>query len=137
MFSSVFISIAVAHDIKWDSGIRKMFWCSNSPYCWERPHYAQKNIKFLSSLSSNYCYRFGSSYRRCSIKILFLKILQNSQETTGAWVSLISFRAQPATLLKKRLTEIFPDEFCEIFQNIFLQNTSGNLTATGLEPRTT
>ena len=127
MFSSVFISIAVAHDIKWDSGIRKIFWCSNSPYCWERPPCAQKNVKFLSSLSSNYCYRFGSSYRRCSIKILFLKFLQNSQETTGARASLRSFKSQPTTLLKKRLwLRYFLMNFAKFFKTSFYRTPSGN-----------
>ena len=31
---------------------------------------------------------------------------------------------EPVTLLKKRLAQLFPFEFCEIFKNIFLQDTS-------------
>ena len=32
-----------------------------------------------------------------------------------------------ATLLKETMTQVFPSEFCEISQNTFLQNNSGQL----------
>ena len=51
--------------------------------------------------------------RRCSVKKVFLKISQNSQERTCARVSV------PATLLKKRLTQAFSSELWEFFKNTF------------------
>ena len=45
-----------------------------------------------------------SSHQTCSLKKVFLEILQNLQENTCARVSfLIKLQAPPATLLKKRL----------------------------------
>ena len=51
---------------------------------------------------------------RCSIKKVFLKISQNSQEITCARV---------ATLLKKTLVQLFPSKFFEIFKNTFFHRT--------------
>ena len=48
--------------------------------------------------------------RRCSVKKVFLKILQNSQESTWVRASL---------LIKRALAELFSCEFCEIFKNNF------------------
>ena len=42
--------------------------------------------------------------QRCSVKKVFLEILQNSQENTFARVSFLKqLQAQPVTLLKKKL----------------------------------
>ena len=55
-----------------------------------------------------------NSHLRCSIKKLFLKILQNSQESTCAE----SQSLRPATLLKKEtLAQVFSWEFCENFKS--------------------
>ena len=69
------------------------------------------------------------SQRRCFIKKLFLKILQNSQEKTCARVSFwYSCRLNPATLLKKRLQHrCFCVNFIKYLITHFLQNTSGRL----------
>ena len=64
---------------------------------------------------------YRSNNRRCSVKIVFLEVSQNSQENTCARASfLIKLQAfkvaslRPETLLKKRLWHrCFPDDcFC-------------------------
>ena len=45
--------------------------------------------------------------RRCSVKKVFLEILQNSQENTCNFTK------------KETLAQVFPGEFCEISKNIF------------------
>ena len=62
---------------------------------------------------------FRSSHRRCSIKKVFFKISQNSQENICAKVSFI---------LKRRLWHrCFPVNFAKVLRTPFLQNTSGQL----------
>ena len=65
----------------------------------------------------------------CSVKKIFLKISQNSQENTSTRVSfLIKLQAPPATLLKKRLlNRCFPVNFAKFLTTLFLQNTPGRL----------
>ena len=66
---------------------------------------------------------YRSSHQRRSIKKVFLKILQISQENTCA-----SCRLQACNFIKKKtLAQMLSCEFCEIFKNTFLQNTSGRL----------
>ena len=63
-----------------------------------------------------------SSHLRSSIKKLFLKISQNSQENTCVGVSiLIKFTClRPATLSKKDTpTQVFSCEFSEFFRTLF------------------
>ena len=60
--------------------------------------------------------RYRSSHRRCSVKMVFLKILQNSQENCRHACNFIK---------KETLAQVFSCEFCEISKNIFLQNTPG------------
>ena len=58
--------------------------------------------------------------RGCSVKMVFLEISQDSEENTCARDSdLINF------IKKESLAQVFSSEFCEIFRNTFLQNTSG------------
>ena len=59
--------------------------------------------------------------RRCSVKKVFLKISQNSQENTCARVSfLMKLQAQTCNFTKKEaLIQIFSCEFCEFFKNNF------------------
>ena len=52
---------------------------------------------------------------RCSVKTLFLKVLQKNQSLFFNKVA--GFR--PATLLKKRLAQMFPCEFRETFNSFF------------------
>ena len=53
-----------------------------------------------------------SSHRRCSIRKLFLKILQYPQETPVL---------ESATLLKMIPTPVFSCEYCEIFNTTYLE----------------
>ena len=58
--------------------------------------------------------------RRCSVKKVFLEILQNSQENTYARVSfLIKLQTW-----KKALAQVFSCEFCQISKNTFYYKTS-------------
>ena len=61
------------------------------------------------------------------LKNIFLKISQNSQESTCVRVSFLINCRPKAALLKETQTRVFPCEFCEIFKKPFLQNTSGPL----------
>ena len=64
---------------------------------------------------------FKNSHRRCSVKKVFLKISQNSQENTSAEVSFqYNCRPQACNFIKKETpTQVFPREFCETFKNTF------------------
>ena len=77
--------------------------------------------------------RIKSSHRMCSIKTLFLKISQNSQENICARVFFsIKLLAclRPATLLKKTLAQVFSYEFCKILKNTYFTE---NLRTTASE----
>ena len=52
--------------------------------------------------------------QRCSVKKVFLEILQNSQENTCARVSFFK---------KESLAQVFSCEFCEISKNTFFYRT--------------
>ena len=59
--------------------------------------------------------------QRCSVKKVFLKILQNSQENTCARVSFRVAGLMPGTLLKKRLWQrFFSVNFAKILRTPFL-----------------
>ena len=59
--------------------------------------------------------------QRCSVKKVFLKISQNSQENTCARVSLIMLQEPPVTLLKKRLWHMcFPANYAKFLRTPFL-----------------
>ena len=75
-----------------------------------------------------------TNHLRYSIKTGFLKILQNSQESTCAKVSFLmklqasGLRPQACNFIKKEtLVQVLSWEFCEISKDSFLQNTSGRL----------
>ena len=55
---------------------------------------------------------------RCSVKKVFLEILQNSQKNTSARVSSLHQCLRAATL-----AQAFSSEFCEISQNTFFYRT--------------
>ena len=55
---------------------------------------------------------YRSSHPRCSLKRLFLKILQNLLESTCAKVFFLIIK-------KETLAQVFPREFCEIFRYLF------------------
>ena len=54
--------------------------------------------------------------RRCSVKKVFLEILQNSQENNCARVSFFFIK-------KETLAQVFSCEFCEISKNTFYYRT--------------
>ena len=65
--------------------------------------------------------------QRCSVKKMFLQLLQNSQENTCARVSfLIKLQTSVRNFIKKEtLALVLSCQFCEIFNNaFFLQTTS-------------
>ena len=63
--------------------------------------------------------------QRCSVKNVFLEILENSQEKTCATVSfLIKLQAWAYNFIKKEtLTQVFSCEFYEISKNTFSYRT--------------
>ena len=69
---------------------------------------------------------YRSSHQRCSVKKVFLEILQNSQENTCArdsfWIKL-----QAWGLKKSLWHRCFPVNFANCLKAPFLQNTSGRL----------
>ena len=64
-------------------------------------------------------------YRRCSIKKVFLEILQNSQGNTCARASyFIRLQAEACNFIKKEtLAQVFSCEFCKISKNTFFHRT--------------
>ena len=62
--------------------------------------------------------------QRCSVKKVFLKISQNSQENTCASLFLNKVAGATGNFIKKEtLAQMFSCEFCEIFKNIcFTEN---------------
>ena len=62
---------------------------------------------------------------RCSVKKVFLEVLQNSKENTCARSSfLIKLQALACNFIKKEtLTQVFSCEFCEISKNTFSYRT--------------
>ena len=72
---------------------------------------------------SRYYLIIRSSHRMCSVKKVFLEILQNSQENTYARVSFLT-----PTLFQKRLWHrCFLVNFSKFLRTPFLQNTSRRL----------
>ena len=64
--------------------------------------------------------------QRCSVKKVFLKISQNSEENTYVGVSFFNKLAslRPATLFKTETpTHVFSFKFCETFKNTFFWRT--------------
>ena len=70
--------------------------CQELPVCGS-PAYASTDLEKLDAV-----------VRRCYVKKMFLKILQNSQENICVKVE------------KETLAQMFSCEFCEIFKNTFL-----------------
>ena len=70
-----------------------------------------------------------SSHRRCSIKKLFLKISQYSQENTCVGIFfLIKLQPyRPATLLKETPTQVFPVNISKFLRIPILKNTCERL----------
>ena len=71
-------------------------------------------------------YDFKSSDLSCSVKKVFLEILQNSQENTCARDSFL-IKLQAYFIKKESLAQVFSFEFCEVSKNTFFRNTSGRL----------
>ena len=70
-------------------------------------------VKIVKGLTVH-CFR--SSHQKCSVKKVFLEILQNSQESTCKGTAYF--------IKKETQAQFFSCEFCEIFENTILQNTS-------------
>ena len=72
----------------------------------------------------------------CSIKKMFLEILQNSQENTCVRVSfLIKLRAEACNFIKKEaLAQVFSCEFCKISENAFSCRTRPVAASAKKEP---
>ena len=69
-----------------------------------------------------------SSHRRCSVKMLVVKISQNSEKSTCVGVSFkLSCRPVCNLIKKETPTQMFSCEFCKIFWIAFLKNTSERL----------
>ena len=65
--------------------------------------------------------------QRCSVRKMFFKISQDSQENTCDRVSFfISYRPEACNFIKKEtLAQVLPGNFANLFRTSFLQNTSG------------
>ena len=104
--------------------IHKRCFCSNLPTDFLENVFSEDilvtgcfhlNLKFISESSSE------AVTRSCSVKKVFLKISQNSQENTCATVP---FFFQTCIFIKKEtLTHVFCCKFCDIFQNTFFYRT--------------
>ena len=79
---------------------------------------------------------FRSSHRNRSVKKLFLRTYQNSQENTFVRVPfLIMLMASVSNFIKKEsLAQVFPVNFAKSLRTSFLQNTSGRLIFTVVWP---
>ena len=67
---------------------------------------------------------YRSSSQRCSVKKVFLKISQYSQDKTCPRVFFIKVAGlRSATLLKETLAQVLSYEFCYIFKNTFFYKT--------------
>ena len=86
------------------------------------------SVKYFIDLPSS----TRSSHRRCSVKNVFLKISQISQENTCARVSfLIKFQLEACNFIEKEnLVQVFSCEVYEILRAPFLQNTFGGCFCT-------
>ena len=87
-------------------------------------------VRVLNTPLSNSVPDFTDALNRtCSIKKIFLKNSQNSQENTFARVSfLVKMQAWPETLLKKRFwLRYFPASFAKFLRTPFLKNSPGRL----------
>ena len=85
------------------------------------PHlYFQKSTGLIENVDM-----LEAVVQRCSVKKVFLKISQNSQENTCARVSCsINCRPQAYNFVKKEtLGQVFSCEFCEISKNTFFHRT--------------
>ena len=78
----------------------------------------------VNVLSNTHGLIYRSSHWRCSVKKMFLEILQNSQENICARVSFL-IKLQACNFIKKQaLVQVFPVNFAKFLRTPFLQNTS-------------
>ena len=80
----------------------------------------------FNSLHSGVLILLEAVVQRCSVKKVFLEILQNSQKNTCVRVSfLMKLQASAWNFIKKEtLAQVFSCEFCKISKNIFSYRTS-------------
>ena len=87
----------------------------------------KKDMRKMENCKTNHILD-RSSYRRCSIRKVFLEISQNSRESTCARVSFLINFIKFIKVIKKRLWHIcFPVNFAKFLRTPFLQNTYGRL----------
>ena len=84
-----------------------------------------QNTKKIQSKINEFLQNREAVIRRCSVKKVFLKISQNSQENTSTRVFFFNkVRPQVCNFIKKEtLALVFSCEFCEIFKNTYLYRT--------------
>ena len=86
-------------------------------------------LSFENGCPHNFKPMFRISHRRYSVKKVFFKISQNSQENTCARVSFFKKVAclRAATIKKRFWHRCFPVNFAKCLRTPFLQNISGQL----------
>ena len=121
--------------------VSKLYLSHGFPQCWGAVDGSHVNIK-KPKTNANDCMKCKGHYsfnvqaaadsqyleavaQRCSVKKVFLKNSQNSQENTCARVSFLiklqTLGVRPATLLKKRLWHrCFPGSFAKVLKITFL-----------------
>ena len=82
-------------------------------------NFEENSLQKRSSMDILQCPKYRFSRQRCSIKKLFLKILQNSQENTCVGVLLFNKVARINSIIKETLTQVISCEICEVFKNSF------------------
>ena len=89
------------------------------------PKYEKCHAKTIKQLIIIMKWNTEAVAQKCSVKKVFLKIWQNSQENTCAGVYFsITLQASGLQLyLKETLAKVFSIEFCEIFKNIYFYRT--------------
>ena len=82
-------------------------------------------VLLVTKSNTNLC-RVGATTVEILKKKMFLKTLQSSQDNISVGVSFL--RGEACNFLKKETpTQVLSCEFCKIFKNTFLQNSSGQL----------
>ena len=84
-----------------------------------------KSCAFIQAFNQHVTRRTEAVTQKCFVKKPFLKISQNSKESTYARVSfLIKLQPETCNFIKKEiLAQVFSCEFCEIFNNTFFYRT--------------
>ena len=109
---------AVYTEISWNEKV--IFFTTSFKACYPiPPKYLNFSVGWFKTMDNVVAFR--SSHQGCSVRNVFFKISQNSQENTCARVSfLIKLQASAFNFIKKEtLAQVFSSEFFEIFKNSF------------------